>query len=158
MVTVPMASTLKSHTPSIEQLHSDFLEILPRIELHAQIRFRYLRCHAQRDDAIAEVIGVCWKWFLRIKEQGKDVNEFVSTLADYAVRHVRSGRRVCGQDRTKDVLSPRARRLNNFKIERLPSSTACKFSNVYADPHGQDTSTPSRNVCEITLRLQYLIR
>ena len=127
-----------SEKRSLDQLHADFLQILPRIETHAQIRFRYLRCPGKRADAIAETIAVAWKWFLRLVEQGKDVNDFVSTLADYAVRHVRSGRKLCGQERSKDVFSPRCQRINGFKIESLPGSTRCHHEAFYSDPHGQD--------------------
>lgn len=126
------------YTDAIHQLHARFLDILPRIQTHAQIRFHHLRCPGRRDDAVAEVIAVAWKWFLRLDEQGNDVTEFVTTLADYAVRHVRSGRRLCGQEKIKDVLSPRAQRLKNFRVAELPFSTQRSHETVYGDPHGQD--------------------
>lgn len=138
MRTQTFATRPESFTASLDKLHAEFLEILPRIETHAQIRFRYLRCPGKRADAIAEVIAICWKSFLRINEQGKDVNEFVTTLADYAVRHVRSGRRVCGQEKSKDVLSPFAQCRFGFVVESLPSSTRCDINRVYSEPHGQD--------------------
>jgi hypothetical protein len=90
-------------TARLEQLHTRFLHILPRITMHAQVRFNYLRCPGKRDDAVAEVVALCWQWFLPITEQGKDINEFVMVLADFAVRHVRSGRGLCGQMKSKDV-------------------------------------------------------
>jgi hypothetical protein len=119
-------------------LHTEFLSILPRIETHAQIHFRHLRCPGRRADAIAEAVAVAWKWYLGIVDQGKDVNEFVMALADYAVRHVRSGRGVCGQERARDVLSPRAQRMKSFKVERLQSSTLRRHDALYSDPHGQN--------------------
>src|SRR4051794_4393408 len=103
-----------SCTPNLDQLHAHFLAILPRIQLHAEISFRYLRCPSSRDDAIAEVIGISWKWYLRLMERGKDVDGFVTTLAALAVRHVRSGRRLCGQERARDVFSSRAQMMKNF--------------------------------------------
>jgi hypothetical protein len=124
--------------PSVEQLHAQFLEILPRIETHAQIRFRYLRCPGMRADAIAEVVAVCWKWFRRLVEQGKDVNDFVTTLADFAVRHVRNGRRLCGQEPARDVFSCRAQRLNGFRVETLACSTRFDPAVLYSDPHRQE--------------------
>ncbi len=138
MITLSLSTEPKTSATSLEQFNSQFLQILPRIELHAQIRFRYLRCPGQREDAIAETIGVAWKWYLRLVEQGKDVNEFVSTLADYAVRHVRSGRKLCGQEKAKDVFSPRCQRINGFKIESLPYSTRFDPSILYSQPHGQE--------------------
>jgi hypothetical protein len=121
-----------------EALQAHFLSILPRIKTHAQIRFGFLRCPGKREDAIAEVVAVAWKWFLRLIEQGKDVNEFVMVLADYAVRHVRSGRKLCGQEKAKDVLSPRAQRLKGFRVERLPSSILRNHNALYSDPHSQE--------------------
>jgi hypothetical protein len=74
---------------SVVALQQQFLAILPRIELHARISFRYLPCPGKREDAIAEVVAISWKWFLRATEDGKDVNEFASAIATFAVRHVR---------------------------------------------------------------------
>jgi hypothetical protein len=126
----------KPKTP--QALHAHFLQILPRIETHAQIRFAFLRCPGKRNDAIAEVVAVAWKWFLRLVEQGKDINDFVMVLADYAVRHVRSGRKLCGQEKAKDVMSPRAQRMKGFTVQRLPSSILRSHNALYSDPHSQD--------------------
>jgi hypothetical protein len=133
-----LSSTVESSPISLGQLQTQFLRILPRIETHGQIRFRYLRCPGKRADAVAETIAVAWRWYLRIVEQGKDVNDFVMALADYAVRHVRSGRRLCGQERSKDVFSLRAQRLNGFRVEPLHFSTGSYHETHYSDPHGQE--------------------
>jgi hypothetical protein len=118
-------------------LHAHFLAILPRIATHAKIRFRHLRCPGRRDDAVAEVVAVCWKWYLRLSQQGKDVDGFVTAFADYAVRHVRGGRGLCGQERARDVCSPAAQRRNGFEVEALDGSTRRDFGALHADPHGQ---------------------
>jgi hypothetical protein len=123
--------------PGPEALHAHFLQILPRIEAHAQIRFTFLRCPGRRDDAVAEVVALAWKWFLRLVEQGKQVDEFVSVLADFAVRHVRCGRRLCGQERAKDVMSSRAQRSKSFSVEPLNGSTRRCLEDLLGDPHGQ---------------------
>jgi hypothetical protein len=125
-----------THNP--EALHAHFLQILPRIEAHAQIRFSFLRCPGKREDAIAEVVALAWKWFLRLVEQGKDIDQFVSVLADYGVRHVRCGRRLCGQEKARDVMSSRAQRSKGFSVEPLNSSTRRCLEEVLGDPHGQD--------------------
>jgi hypothetical protein len=122
----------------LEQLHAEFLQIMPRIETHALIYFRHLKCPGRRADAVAEAVALSWRWFLRVTEQGKDVNEFVSTLANYAVRHVRSGRRLCGQERARDALSALAGQRHHFKVEPLALSTRRDHETLYADPHGQD--------------------
>lgn len=127
---------------SLGHLHNRFLAILPRIETHAQIQFRHLGCPGKRDDAIAEVIALCWRWFLRIEEQDKDVNEFVSTLADYAVRHVRSGRYLCGQEDSKDVLSPLAQRRKSFAVQALPRYDTGTEDNQALEALRDNTRTP----------------
>jgi hypothetical protein len=122
---------------SLDALQQHFLAILPRIQTHAQIQFRFLKCPGKRADAIAEVIALAWKWFLRLVEQGKDIDEFVSVLADFAVRHVRAGRRLCGQQKSKDALSPVAYR-RGIRVEALPCCTRRCRADLYSDPHGQD--------------------
>jgi hypothetical protein len=123
--------------PDIQQLHAEFLAILPRIETHAKICFRYLKCPGKKADAIAETLAVAWKWYLGIIARGKDVNEFVSTLASLAARHVRSGRKLCGQEASTDVLSALAQRRRGFEVESLPCSTSRGHEALYGDPPAQ---------------------
>ena len=123
MHTLSLPTMPESPANSLDQLHAHFLAILPRIQTHAKIHFRHQRCPGRREDCVAEVVAVCWKWFLRIAERGKDVDEFVATFADYAVRRVRSGRRLCGQERSKEVLSHHAQRAGGFRVEPLPPTT-----------------------------------
>jgi hypothetical protein len=144
-MTIPyLAESKPSKTPhsallNPQALQAHFLAILPRIETHAKVHFRFLKCPGKREDAIQETIAVAWKWFLRINEQGeKDVDDFVSTLADFAVRHVRSGRRLCRQLKAKDVFSPRAQHRGAFHVEPLACSTRRSFEQIHGDPHGQE--------------------
>jgi hypothetical protein len=125
-------------SPSAEHLQAAFLQILPRIRTHAEIAFRHLKCPAKRDDAVAEVVAFCWRWYSRLAEQGRDASEFVSTLATLAARHVRGGRKLCGQERSKDVLSPVAQKRHGFNVEALPHSTSRSRETLYGEPHGQD--------------------
>jgi hypothetical protein len=103
-------------------LHAAFLSILPRIELHGRVCFRGLKCPHRREDAIAEVVALAWKWFVGLVEQGKDPLAFPATLATFAARQVKRGRRLCGQEKGQDVLSPHAQQRHSFTVERLPSS------------------------------------
>src|SRR5262249_62065088 len=50
---------------------------------------------------------------------------------------VRSGRRLCGKEKSKDVLSLRARQRRNFKVEPLPTSTRRNYDDLYGSVHGQ---------------------
>src|SRR5690349_3943546 len=93
--------------PGLDRVHRDFQALLPRIELHARIFFRGIRCPARREDAVAETVAISWKWFLRLTQRGKDPSRFVTTFAFLAALAVGSGRRLCGQLKPRDVLSER---------------------------------------------------
>ena len=123
-------------TTSTRQLQAQFLRILPKIEIHARIVFRAVRCAVQKADCIAECIALCWRWFVRLARQGKDGRHFAGTLATLAARAVRSGRRLCGQLRAKDVMSPVAQRRHGFTVQSLAPELAT-FA-IFADPHGQE--------------------
>jgi hypothetical protein len=55
----------------IDQLHSQFLPILPRIERHARVYFRQFS-PVKKEEAVADVIALRWKWFRRLVQRGKD--------------------------------------------------------------------------------------
>lgn len=50
---------------------------------------------------------------------------------------VKSGRRVCGQEKSKDVLSPFAQQKHGFAVEYLPSSTVHPHEQIYSTVGGQ---------------------
>jgi len=116
-------------SPNRNVLHRRFLAMVPRIERHARIYFRHLKCPVKKADCVAETIGLSWKWFVRLTRRGKDARKFVSTLASFAARAVRSGRRVCGQERAKDVLSSTAQQRHGFVVGKLPD-----FSTLTGNP------------------------
>lgn len=130
-------SSLQQVAPAA-QVQTAFQRILPRIQLHAEIYFRHVKCPDQRADLIAEVLALAWKWFRRLAERGKDATEFPSALASFAARAARTGRRVCGQEKAKDVLSPQAQQRCGFKVESLPTSTATSQENLYGTFRGQE--------------------
>jgi hypothetical protein len=134
MTTALMREAAPASTP--EALQSHFLEIMPRVETHARIYFRHLRCPGRRDDAVAETVAIAWKWFLRLHQRGKDARAFASALATHAARHVRCGRRLCGQERAGDAMSPLAQRRHGFGVEFLSPPDYYRGS-LYSDPNGQ---------------------
>jgi hypothetical protein len=112
------------------QLQTTFLtQVLPRVEQHGRIYFRHIKCSQQKEELLAELRGLVWKWYVGLVRRGKDVLAFVSALATYAVRAINSGRRVCGHERKKDVLSPVAQRLHGFVVGKLPD-----FSTLDGNP------------------------
>jgi hypothetical protein len=132
------AAPSPSALPPGDQLHVIFLTlVLPRIERHGRIYFRHVQCAERREDAIAEMIGLTWQWFVQLARRGKDATRFVSALATFAARAVNSGRRMAGPEPAQDVLSPVAQWRHGFTVERLPSSTATPYEHRYATRHGQ---------------------
>jgi hypothetical protein len=110
-------------------LHALFLVALPRIERHGRVYFRNVRCPDKKEDLLAEMRGLCWKWFVRLVRRGKRVMDFVSALAAFAARAVRSGRRVCRHEKAKDVCSPVAQQRLGFVVGKLPD-----FSTLSGNP------------------------
>jgi hypothetical protein len=100
-------------TPSWQ---AGLLSILPRIQTHAQIKFRRLPA-AQREEAITETIAAACQSYQLLAAQGRLHRAYPSTLAGYAVRHVNNGRHVGGhQDTAKDALSPVAQARHEVKV------------------------------------------
>ena len=93
-MSTPFPSALPTNPAG--NLQARFLVLLPRVELHGRVYFRHLKCAESRREAVAEMVALCWRWFVRLHERGKDPETFVSALASFAARAVKSGRRVCG--------------------------------------------------------------
>jgi hypothetical protein len=126
-----------SSTPSANALQVAFLALVPRNRTHGRVCFGHLKCQAKREDVIAEMVALCWRWFVRLVQKGKDPAQFPSVLACYAARAVRSGRRLARMDRPRDVLSPRAQQLHGFTVQSLPLSTRTSHEALYSSPQGQ---------------------
>jgi hypothetical protein len=122
-------------------LHAPFLALLPRVEAHGRVYFRHVMCSHRKEEYLAEMRGLAWKWYVRLAARGKDVAPFVSALAAYAARAAYSGRRVAGQDRAKDVLSPRAQRRHAFAVGPLPDG-GTRNGNPLDEALHDNTRTP----------------
>src|SRR5207244_11955838 len=61
----------------------------------------------------------------------------VKALCTFAVKAVRSGRRVTGMLKPKDVMSERTQRIHGFRVERLPQTTRTSHEILYGDLYGQ---------------------
>jgi hypothetical protein len=128
-------------------LQARFLNILPRIERHGRCYFRHVKCPHQREELLAEMRGLAWLWFVRLAGRGKDVAGFVSALATYAARAAHSGRRVCGQERGKDVLSSLARRRHGFAVGTLPDHSTVGGSPLEEALRDNTRSPVDEQVC-----------
>src|SRR5438094_714976 len=47
----------------IDVLHAQFLRLAPKIEGHARIFFRGVRCPVKQEDQVQECVALGWKWF-----------------------------------------------------------------------------------------------
>src|SRR5262245_49200790 len=104
---------------SSKHLHAGFLALMPRVQRLARYYFRQIACPGRRADAVAEAVAIAWARYRRCAEQGRDAARFAVSLALLAARAAGSGRRLCGQERAGDVLSPRARWRHDFAVESL---------------------------------------
>ncbi len=126
-----------SANPSLDQLQASFLSIVPIIQRHGQIYFRYLKCRDQKADRIAEMVALCWKWFVRLAERGKDATRFPTVLASFAARAVRCGRKVAGMNKATDVMNEINQQQRCFTVSSLPISTTTSHENLYGAVDGQ---------------------
>jgi hypothetical protein len=125
-----MHPTTGSSPHTLAQAQREFLALLPRLQRHAQVAFRDIRCPDRKEELTAEAVALAWRWILRLVERGKDVAAFPSALATFACRAARSSRRLCRQDSVRDVLSPLAQRRKGFAVNPLPTRSTLG-GNVY---------------------------
>lgn len=91
-----------------------FLDVLPAIRTHAQIQFRRWP-RERREDAVQEAIASACASYHGLAAAGRCHVAHPSTLAAFAVKHVRAGRHVGGsQDRARDAMSAVAQRRHRF--------------------------------------------
>jgi hypothetical protein len=64
----------------------------------------------------------------------------VSALASLAARSVRTGRRLCGQEKAQDAMCWRAQRRHGFSVERLPDISTL-FGNPFDEALRDNTQT-----------------
>src|SRR4051794_39011079 len=132
------------------KIREEFERELPRMTAHFTSYFGGVRCCHRKADYVAEATALAWKWWLRLREVGKDPTVFVAALARFAARAVKSGRGVIGQEKSKDVLSPLAQRLHGFYVGKLPEA-ATLTENPYAEALADHTRTPPDEQCAFRL-------
>jgi hypothetical protein len=132
--------------------HAAFLSLLPRIELHGKVYFRDVGSAELQEELIAEMVALCWKWFLCLLKQGKDPHAFPSAICTYAARAVHSGRRLCGQEPAREVLSPLAQARHGFVVASIPDGSALA-GDVFAEALRDNTQTPVPE--QVSFRLDF---
>ena len=110
-------------------LQKSFEPLIETIIGICQLQFRGLAPEA-KDEAIANTVGLCWKYNLRLVDQGRHDDEHVfNSMVFWPTRHTRQGRMVQQRKGSKDALEYRNRGrvsfddsfdLNGFVGERTP--------------------------------------
>ena len=88
----------------IDNRQTAFLMILPRIQSQAWNAFQGLSFDLKQE-LQSEVVGHCWKSFIRLFELGRHEDVSPMSLARFAIRAVRSGRRMGASLNINDVSS-----------------------------------------------------
>jgi hypothetical protein len=144
---------LPNEPVSLDRIPTVFAAVvLPRVEQHVRIHFRDLRSADLREEAVAEAVALAWSWCLRLARRGRDAAAFPSAIATFAARAVRSGRRLCGNEKPKDVLSPLAQRNKGFTVGSL-STDVRSGEGLFADALCQNRRTPVPD--QVVFRLDF---
>ena len=100
-------------------VNSIFLALLPKVETHAGIQFRSLPA-ADHEEALAEARAAAFVIVHSAVKNGNTHRLSPSTVARYAVLHVKGGGHVgSGVDARRDAMSRKARRQNGFSLVGL---------------------------------------
>jgi hypothetical protein len=116
--------------------HVEFLVLLPVVERHANFVFR---AHPDREEAVAEAVAASFESYLALKERGKNPHDFPSSLAKFAVLHVKDARHVGSSSSSTDVLSRKAQNRHCFRVVSLPPVNGLP---AYEERLRDDTRTP----------------
>ena len=135
------ASLPPAPSAAIDHLHAVFVDALSRILKIARFRFRHIPCLDSREDYVCETVALCWVWYIRLIQKGRNPAEFMSALAQYGARAVHSGRRACGQERGNDVFSRRCQQQRQIRVSRLPE-VHIPDDDVIEDALCDNTQTP----------------
>ena len=104
--------------------HDQFLTMLPVIQFQARRAFKRLQ-YDIKQEYLSEVVGHAWQAFVRLCETGKTGQATAWSLARFAVRAVRSGRRTGNRQNIRDI---------NTEIERNRSGEELKRPVVKPNP------------------------
>lgn len=103
---------------SLPAWHAGFEAMMPLIERHAKVAFRYLDAEA-REEAIQETVCNACRAYARLAELDKVDVAYPSVLARFGVAQTKAGRRTGGRLNCHDVLSEYCQRKKRLLVERL---------------------------------------
>ena len=128
-------STLKT-----TQAHVPFVTLLPQIKLHAQVAFRGHQPE-EREDLVQEVIANAYVAYDRLVKLDRQHHAYATPLAQYAIKQVRSGRRVGSKLHQRDVMSPANRRVVVEHLDQFDSDAGEWKEALVEDRHAGPAET-----------------
>lgn len=92
---------------SVANLQDSFVRFLPYLRRNARLAFHNLDGD-KKEEAVSNVIGLCWKHWHRLNERGK-ANEagMLKAVCWFAIKQTKAGRRIDSARRPRDPLSLR---------------------------------------------------
>lgn len=111
-------SAIEIAAPTQGDVQRAFLEMLPQVEKQLRYEFRRLRPEAAAE-AVQEGVAVAFQSFVRLQQQGRTDVASAGSLAHYAARRVRAGRKVGSSLNVRDPLSRYAQRRQGITVHWL---------------------------------------
>jgi len=134
VVAWPWFLQLPSRRVASTQHHAQFVAMLPQIRKLARLAFRAARPEL-KEELIAEVVANAFCAFNRLVERGKEDIAYATPLAAFAVKQVRSGRRVGGRLNVRDITSRHAQLAKGIAVAAvlagLSRRVGCRLTPVY---------------------------
>lgn len=115
----------------------------PIVRRYAEAHFRGWRSQ-EREEAIADAIAIAFVDYIRLCEQGRNPADFPSRIADFAIRQVRSCRRVGQRQNCRDVMSRLAQRQRRFRVTCFSQGGHSKHHRNGTRPGWQDLVVEGR--------------
>jgi hypothetical protein len=129
-----IAITKQPRQAAKTQEDEQFVRMLPLIRSQARRAFRGLQPEI-RQELVQEVVANAFCAFTGLVSRGKANIAYATPLANYAIRRVLAGRRVCTKVNCRDVSSAVAQRRWGFRLVNLNSNSsgANIWSEILAD-------------------------
>jgi hypothetical protein len=125
--------------------HDKFLEMLPAIREQARLAFRSFDPEA-KEELIAEVVANAFCAYERLVQRGKEDVAHATPLAWYAIKQVRSGRRVGSKLSGRDVMSPANHRITVEQLDQFDQKNGEWKEALVEDKHAGPADTAAARI------------
>jgi hypothetical protein len=109
--------------------------------------FRWVHCSDRRQEFISETVALCWLWHRRLERAGRDSSPLIFAMTYFAARAVKSGRRLCGQESARDVMSPVCQHRRGFRVGEFQDDSASP-RDLLSEALRENTRTPTYDQAE----------